>query len=244
MITHFKFETASAYSQASPAVGDPGADDFVCSHRFQGAVHPIAEVAAGLAWQFADPAAATAARPVSSFDLVAAVHVADKRYYDKLNAYFAARDLVLYELVTNGSSTDSARGMSESGLSVVGWLQVTAASLLGLRFQLDEIAYGASNFRHADLSISELQAIMTAKQENFFHAGCRHGLCSAGREQQARIREDLPASSFTTMALFSALSSEDRSQVVKYYWEKNWAEVAALRSIRPWNRNYTPGRPE
>ena len=58
-------------------------------------------------------------------------------------------------------------GMSESGLSVVGWLQVTAASLLGLRFQLDEIAYGASNFRHADLSISELQAIMAAKQENF-----------------------------------------------------------------------------
>ena len=28
-------------------------------------------------------------------DLVAAVHVADKRYYDKPNAYFAARDLVL-----------------------------------------------------------------------------------------------------------------------------------------------------
>ena len=62
-------------------------------------------------------------------DLVAAVHVADKRYYDKLNAYFADRDLVLYELVTDGSSTDSARGMSESGLLVVGWLQVTAASL-------------------------------------------------------------------------------------------------------------------
>ena len=56
-------------------------------------------------------------------DLVAAVHVADKRYYDKLNVYFADRDLVLYELVTDGSSTDSARGMSESGLSVVGWLQ-------------------------------------------------------------------------------------------------------------------------
>ena len=57
-------------------------------------------------------------------DLVAAVHVADKRYYDKLNVYFADRDLVLYELVTDGSSPDSARGMSESGLSVVGWLQV------------------------------------------------------------------------------------------------------------------------
>lgn len=99
-------------------------------------------------------------------DLVAAVHVADKRYCDKLNAHFAARDLVLFELVTDGNSTDSTRGMSESELSVVGWLQVTSASLLGLRFQLDEIAYGASNFRHADLSVSELQAIMAAKQEN------------------------------------------------------------------------------
>lgn len=133
------------------------------------------------------------------------MHVADKYYYDKLNAYFADRDLVLYELVTDGSSTDSARGMSESGLSVVGWLQVTAASLLGLRFQLDEIAYGASNFRHADLSVSELQAIMAAKQENFFTLFVAMASAQLASEQQARIREDLPASSFNTMALLSAL---------------------------------------
>ena len=161
-------------------------------------------------------------------DLVAAVHVADKRYYDKLNAYFADRDLVLYELVTDGSSTDSARGMSESGLSVVGWLQVTAASLLGLRFQLDEIAYGASNFRHADLSVSELQAIMAAKQENFITLFVAMASAQLASEQQARIREDLPASSFTTMALLSALSSEDRSQAVKYLLGKELGRSGSI----------------
>ncbi len=150
------------------------------------------------------------------FDLVAAVHVADKRYYDKLNAYFAARDLVLQELVTDGNSPDSTRGMSESGLSAVGWLQVTAASLLGLRLQLDEIAYGASNLRHADLSVSELQAIMAAQQENLFTLFVAMASAQLASEQQARIRENLPASSFTTMALLSALRSEDRSQAVKY----------------------------
>ena len=106
--------------------------------------------------------------------------------------------------------------MSESGLSVVGWLQVTAASLLGLRFQLDEIAYGASNFRHADLSVSELQAIMAAKQENFFTLFVAMASAQLASEHQKRITENLPASSFTTMALLSALRSEDRSQAVKH----------------------------
>ena len=161
-------------------------------------------------------------------DLVAAVHVADKRYYHNLNAYFAARDLVLYELVTDGNSIDSTRSMSESGLSVVGWLQVTAASMLGLRFQLDEIAYGASNFRHADLSVSELQAILAAKQENFFTLFVAMASAQLASEQQARIRDNLPASSFTTMALLSALRSEDRSQAVKYLLGKELGRSGSI----------------
>ena len=161
-------------------------------------------------------------------DLVAAAHIADKRYYDKLNAYFVDRDLVLYELVTDGSSTDSMQGISESGLSFVGWLQVIAASLLGLRFQLDEIAYGASNFRHADLSVSELLAIMAAKQENFIALFVAIASAQLTSEQQARIKEDLSASSFTTMALLSALRSEDRIQAVKYLLAKELGRTGSI----------------
>lgn len=36
-----------------------------------------------------------------TLDLVAAIHIGDRLYYEQLNAYFLTRDRVLYELVAN-----------------------------------------------------------------------------------------------------------------------------------------------
>ena len=113
MITHFKFETASVHTVTLRQLLVILALMISCAPTGSKAQF-IRFAEAPQDWHGSLQTSVSRYRSASGveLDLVAAVHVADKRYYDKLNAYFSDRDLVLYELVTDGSSTDSARGMS------------------------------------------------------------------------------------------------------------------------------------
>ena len=101
-------------------------------------------------------------------DLVGAVHVGDKEYYDQLNQEFKNYDAVLYELVAApGANVPGKRdkAKAESGVS---FLQRAIKSALKLEFQLDEIDYTRANFVHADMSPSEFSATMQKRGENIF----------------------------------------------------------------------------
>ncbi len=102
-------------------------------------------------------------------DLVGAIHIADKAYFDALNQRFKTYDVVLYELV--GPPMDQrAKGVREAGgenLQWIGVMQATMRDTLKLHGQLECIDYKAKNFVHADMSMKEFQNTRDKKQESF-----------------------------------------------------------------------------
>jgi hypothetical protein len=100
-------------------------------------------------------------------ELVAAVHVADKQYYQELNKRFAGYDVVLYELVAPEGTRIPKGGRKEKGGSVLSSVQVGMKNVLELAYQLDEIDYTCKNFVHADLSPDEFLKSMHDRNEGF-----------------------------------------------------------------------------
>lgn len=99
-------------------------------------------------------------------DLISAVHIGDKDYYQVLNRRFAGYDVVLYELVTANPELASDPQRAAGGL--LSSLQIGMKDALGLAFQLDEIDYGAANLVHADLSGEQLLTSMDERGESLY----------------------------------------------------------------------------
>lgn len=89
-------------------------------------------------------------------DLIGAVHVGDKDYYNLLEERFKTYDALLYELIT----TDSDLRPSKDADNKI-------KNILGLYYQLDLIDYNASNFVHADLTKIEFSDSMKERGESF-----------------------------------------------------------------------------
>ncbi|MDR1963676.1 MAG: hypothetical protein LBQ50_07850 [Planctomycetaceae bacterium] len=89
-------------------------------------------------------------------DLVAAVHIGDKEYYEELNKIFKRYDAVLYELVAEkGTKPDKTAVEEKKGKSLLSAFQSGMGESLELDFQLEHVDYKAKNMVHADLSPSE-----------------------------------------------------------------------------------------
>lgn len=148
-------------------------------------------------------------------DLIAAIHIADRGYYKELEIHFDSLDSVLYELVADQDQLNDSRAQqsSASGLSL---FQTLLANFLSLEFQLGAIDYGRANFRHADLSASELQQIMQSKDESFLSMFLSLAIAQMEQERQALANDQLRPSALTMMSLISALSSENQSQAIKF----------------------------
>ncbi|OYW75117.1 MAG: hypothetical protein B7Z37_14975 [Verrucomicrobia bacterium 12-59-8] len=103
-------------------------------------------------------------------DLVGAIHIADKAYFDALNVRFKGYEAVLYELV--GPSFEERKKTEikaeEQKLQWVGQLQTMMRDVLKLHGQLEGIDYTAKNFVHADMDMSQFTQTQTQKQESFF----------------------------------------------------------------------------
>ena len=102
-------------------------------------------------------------------DLIGAVHIADKAYYDALNARFKKHQVVLYELVGGEFKDRPKTKESDAGarLQWVGWLQEKMRTSLALTGQLEGIDYTAKNFVHADMGTGEFFATQETKGESF-----------------------------------------------------------------------------
>lgn len=103
-------------------------------------------------------------------DLVGAIHIADKAYFDGLNLRFKKYDAVLYELVGPAfEDRDKPEVKQEAAkLQWVGQLQTLMRDTLKLHGQLEGIDYRAKNFVHADMDLSQFSQTQTQKQESFF----------------------------------------------------------------------------
>ncbi|NDC53405.1 MAG: hypothetical protein EBZ74_03725 [Planctomycetia bacterium] len=116
-------------------------------------------------------------------DLVAAVHLGGRAYYDTLNRVFRRYDAVLYELVAPDHARVPKPGHRPAG--AIGSAQQGLTRMLGLEFQLEKIDYRARNFVHADLSPKEFEAAMARRGESWwgmFLRLMREGAARADRE--------------------------------------------------------------
>jgi hypothetical protein len=104
-------------------------------------------------------------KPTITVDLIGAVHIGDKHYYDKLDERFKIYDALLYELVAPQGTRIPANGKREDA-SPVSAIQQFMKNLLQLEFQLEQIDYQAKNFVHADMSPEEFWESMQQKNES------------------------------------------------------------------------------
>jgi hypothetical protein len=105
----------------------------------------------------------------ATVDLVGAVHIADKAYFESLNERFKTYDAVLYELV--GQPVEEREELTAGGgdhkLRWLGQLQEGMRKSLALDSQLHVIDYTAPNFVHADISIERFFESQQEKNETF-----------------------------------------------------------------------------
>ena len=144
-------------------------------------------------------------------DLVAAVHLGEAEYYAQLNEYFTTRDAVLYELVAEANQIPVGDGAGSS--SLIGFIQQSMADFLQVGFQLNEIDYTPNNFLHADLTPSQLQALMASKNESFLTMFLDLAMTQM-EEQSGAASERL--SPITMLSILRAMNAEDLSAAFKY----------------------------
>ena len=98
-------------------------------------------------------------------DLVGAVHIGEKSYYEALNEQFTKYDVLLYELVApEGARVPKAGQQSAHPVSM---LQMGMKNMLGLESQMVHVDYTPDNFVHADMSPEQFQETMAGRGESF-----------------------------------------------------------------------------
>jgi hypothetical protein len=115
-------------------------------------------------------------------DLVAAVHLGSRDYYETLDRLFVDYDAVLYELVAPPHARVPKPGRKPAG--AIGAAQQGMTRMLGLEFQLERIDYTAPNFVHADLSPREFDAAMAKRGESWWSTFARLMAEAAARAEK------------------------------------------------------------
>lgn len=146
-------------------------------------------------------------------DLVGAIHIADKTYFDALNLRFKGYDAVLYELV--GPAFEE-RGKPEAKkaaekLQWVGQLQAMMRDTLKLQGQLESIDYKAKNFVHADMDMSQFTQTQTEKQESFLSLYLK----AAQAQQDVNEKRGVNSDAAGMVMLLKILTMKDSSTELK-----------------------------
>ena len=130
-------------------------------------------------------------------DLVGAVHIGDKAYYEELNKRFKGYDAVLYELVggpmpkTRQEKEARRAGRDSSSLAWVGTMHEKLKQSLALASQMDEVDYSPENFVHADMSLEEFQKSREEKNESFLGLMVKAWLVQSELQGQSDTSKDL-----------------------------------------------------
>ena len=118
-----------------------------------------------------------------TIDLISAIHVGDKQYYDKLNELFTHYDALLYELVAPEGSTPADRP-ADKGKHPIAAMQEGLKDLLALEHQLTIVDYEKDNFVHADMSPEDFDKAMKDRGESFMTMFFR--MAFEGMKQQSK----------------------------------------------------------
>jgi hypothetical protein len=149
-------------------------------------------------------------------DLIGAIHIGDKAYYQQLNQDFAAYDALLYELVApQGTRVPKQRGKTTHP---VGMVQEGMTGVLDLDYQLDQIDYHKDNFVHADMSPSDFSKSMADRGESLWTMIFR--MVGYGIAQQNKNPEQAMEA-----RLLAALFDKDRPLALKRVMADQFGEL-------------------
>ena len=105
-------------------------------------------------------------------DLIGAIHLADKGYYEFLNKHFKNYEVLLFEMV-GGENLGGGKKPAvakepekEDNLAGLRVIYETMEKALGLSGQGALIDYFAGNFVHADLTMDEFEALQAERGES------------------------------------------------------------------------------
>ncbi len=163
-------------------------------------------------------------RPGVTVDLVGAVHIADKAYYDELNKRFADYEVVLFELVAPEGTKIPKEGRKGGNAHPIGAMQNGMSSMLELAHQLDSVDYTKDNFVHADMSPEEFSKSMADRGESFMQMFLR--LMGQGMAQQAAAQEG-GGNAPSDLNLLVALFSRDRASKLKLIMAEQFENMEA-----------------
>ena len=153
-------------------------------------------------------------------DLVGAVHVADRAYYEKLNDVFDDYDVVLYELVANeGKTIPDPKKLDRRG--VLSNLQNGMGETLELTFQLSHVDYRRDNMVHADMSAEEFSNSMRKRKESLVSIMFRTMGFSMARDPSGQ----------TDTNLLAALFSPNRAMALKRILAKQFSDMEGSISV-------------
>lgn len=146
-------------------------------------------------------------------DLVGAIHIADKAYFDSLNERFKRYDAVLYELVGPPiEQRDKAEPSKDAqNLAWVGQLQTMMKNTLKLHGQLEGIDYKAKNFVHADMNMTQFTKTQEVKKESFLTLYLR----AAQAQKSANDKKGVDSDAAGLVMLLKLLTSKDSSTGLK-----------------------------
>lgn len=105
-------------------------------------------------------------------DLIGAIHLADKKYYEFLNKRFETYGVLLFEMVGGenlGGGKRPVAAVEDEGENQLAGLRMIYESMekaLGLTGQGSEIDYFAKNFVHADLTLKEFESLQKERGES------------------------------------------------------------------------------
>lgn len=169
---------------------------------------PLAMQTAVVRYSAREQGAESDQKPVT-VDLIGAIHVGDRKYYEGLNKRFEEYDALLYELVAP-EGTVVERGRGTSNAHPVGAIQNGLKAFLDLEHQLEHVDYKRGNFVHADMSPEQFSQTMQQRGESFTQMYFR----LLGQEL-ARQSQQQAAGKSAEFELFSAFFSQDRERRLK-----------------------------
>ncbi len=153
-------------------------------------------------------------------DLIGAVHIGEREYYQRLNEVFEGYDALLYEMV---KPKDAVVKPGEKHDSLLSQFQRSLQWMLGLEFQLDGIDYQAANFVHADLTPAEFLKSMDEKGETFLSIFWNMFTAEMKRSASAD-----PKSASDGTAMLLAFLSKDRARHLKYIFGKQMSHIEEM----------------
>lgn len=154
-------------------------------------------------------------RPGVVVDLIGAVHVGDKAYYDELNKLFTEYDAVLYELVAPEGTRIPKEGRPTGNGHPVGALQNGLKSMLDLEHQLDRVDYTAANLIHADMSPDEFAQRMKDRNDGWLQMALRMMGQSAAQQGQQAAKQGKDDAVAPEMQILLAFFAKDRTVRLK-----------------------------